>query len=150
VVFAGTEFATSGLVGGETVASVTLTSAGAIPTAAVGSFNIVPSAPVFGTGIASNYNITLNNGTLTVNQAPLTVTANSTSKVYGQTVTFAGTEFTTTGLVNGEVIGSTTLTSTGAVNTATVGSYNIVPSAPVSTTGTASNYSITLSNGTLT
>ena len=42
----------------------------------------------------SNYTITYVNGSLTVNPAALTITANSTSKTYGQTVTFAGTEFT--------------------------------------------------------
>src|SRR5262249_50397825 len=33
--------------------------------------------------------------TLTIDKAALTITANSTSKTYGQTVTLAGTEFTT-------------------------------------------------------
>jgi uncharacterized membrane protein len=150
VTFLGTEFTANGLVSGETVASVTLTSSGAGAGAAVGSFNIVPSAAVFGVGIASNYNITLSNGTLTINPEPLTITANSTSKVYGQTVTFAGTEFTTNGLVNGETIGSVTLASAGAGPTANAGTYNIVPSAPVFNSGTAGNYSITLTNGTLT
>ena len=52
--------------------------------------------------------------TLTVNTATLTITANSTSKTYGQTVTFAGTEFSETGLVNGDTVTSVTLTSAGA------------------------------------
>ena len=46
-----------------------------------------------GTGLG-NYTISYVNGSLTVNPAALTITANSTSKTYGQTVTFAGTEFT--------------------------------------------------------
>jgi pectin methylesterase-like acyl-CoA thioesterase len=84
---------------------------------------------------------------LTVNQAALTVTANSTSKSYGQTVAFAGTEFTTSGLTNGDSVTSVTLTSAGATNAAIVGSYPIVPSAA---TGTGlGNYNITYSNGTL-
>ena len=42
----------------------------------------------------------------TINVAPatLTVTANSASKSYGQTRTFAGTEFTTSGLVSGDSV----------------------------------------------
>ena len=38
-------------------------------------------------------------GTLTVTPAPLTVTANSFDKQYGDSYTFAGTEFSTSGLV---------------------------------------------------
>ena len=70
---------------------MTLTSAGAAASATVGTYNIVPSAAV-GTGL-SNYTISYDNGSLTVNTAALTITANSTSKTYGQTATFAGTEF---------------------------------------------------------
>jgi hypothetical protein len=79
----------------------------------------------------------------------LTVTANNQTKTYGQTVTFAGTEFTTGGLVNGDTVTSVTLTSSGAAATATVGGspYTIVPSAAVGTGLT--NYTVNLVNGTL-
>ena len=109
--FAGTEFTTSGLVNGDTVTSVTLTSTGAAATATVAGspYAIVPSAAV-GTGLG-NYTISYVNGSLTVNTAALTITADSTSKTYGQTVTFAGTEFTESGLVNGDTVTSVTLTS---------------------------------------
>lgn len=43
-------------------------------------------------------------GTLTVTPAPLTVTANSFDKQYGDSYTFAGTEFSTSGLVNGDSV----------------------------------------------
>jgi hypothetical protein len=43
---------------------------------------------------------------LTVNLAQLTITANNVTKTYGQTVTFDGTEFTATGLVNGGTVTS--------------------------------------------
>jgi hypothetical protein len=91
---------------------------------------------------------------------PLTITANSTSKSYGQTVSFAGTEFsvgatTTTppaGLVNGEMVGKVTLTSAGAAATATVAfpgpNYLIIPSAAMGTS--LENYTISYINGTLT
>jgi hypothetical protein len=67
------------------VTGVSLTSAGALAASkVVGSlYSIVPRAAV-GTGLA-NYTITYKNGTLTVNLATLTVTANSSSKIYGQT-----------------------------------------------------------------
>jgi hypothetical protein len=60
--------------------------------------------------------------TITVNQAPLTITANSTSKVYGTTVTPLGTELTSSGLVNGDTVSSVTLTGGGYAATATVAS----------------------------
>src|SRR5439155_5736321 len=54
-------------------------------------------------------------GQLTVNQRALTVTANDQSKIYGNTFSFAGTEFATNagGLVNGDTVTSATLTSAG-------------------------------------
>src|SRR5208337_246727 len=115
--------------------SATLTSSGAAATATVAGSpsSIVPSAAV-GTGLA-NYTITYANGNLTVSAAPLTVTANNRTKTYGQAVTFAGTEFTTVGLVNSDTVTSATLTSSGAAATATVAGspFTIVPSAAVGT-----------------
>src|SRR5437667_5695536 len=101
-------------------------------------------------GSNPNYSITPSNGTLTVKAIDLTITANSTSKNYGDTVTFAGTEFTTSGLKNSDTVTSVTLTSAGAAATSTVGGspYSIVPSAAVGT-GLA-NYNLKYVNGTLT
>ena len=48
-----------------------------------------------GTLAATNYSFSFVNGTLTVSNAALTVTASNQSKIYGQTLAFAGTEFTT-------------------------------------------------------
>ena len=64
---------------------MTETSAGSAATAAVGTYPIVPSAAAFSAGLSSNYTITYANGTLTVNPAALTITANNASKTYGQT-----------------------------------------------------------------
>ena len=57
----------------------------------------------------SNFLGASGSSTLTVIPKALTVTADSTSKTYGQTVTFAGTEFTTSGLVNGDTVATVTL-----------------------------------------
>ncbi|MDR6785362.1 gliding motility-associated-like protein [Pedobacter africanus] len=150
VIFAGTEFTTTGLVNGNTVTGVTLNSTGAAATATVAgsTYPIVPSA-ASGTGL-SNYDITYVNGALTVTNKGLTVTADNRSKTYGDAVTFAGTEFTTTGLINGNTVTGVTLNSTGAAANATVAgsTYPIVPSA-ASGTG-LSNYDITYVNGALT
>ncbi|HEY2547198.1 MAG TPA: MBG domain-containing protein, partial [Candidatus Acidoferrum sp.] len=151
----GTGFTTGTLYNADNVASVILTSAGAAATATVTSpgptYSITPSAAT-GAGLG-NYIITYVNGTLTVNPAPLTITANNASKTYGTTVTFAaGTGFTTGTLYNGDKVASVTLTSAGAASTATVTSpgptYAITPSAA---TGTGlGNYAITYANSTLT
>ncbi|MBY0578964.1 MAG: hypothetical protein K2P57_07960 [Burkholderiales bacterium] len=152
--FVGTAFTQTGLVGGETIGSVTLASSGAAPTATVagGPYAITPSAATGGTFVASNYAVTYVNGALTVNAAPLTVTANNATKTYGATQTFLGTAFTSTGLLNGETIGTVTLVSPGAAPTATVagGPYAIVPSAATGGTFVASNYAVTYANGALT
>ncbi len=70
---------------------------------------------------------------INVQPAPLAVTANNTSKRYGQTLNFAGTEFTTSGLVNGDSVTGATLSSPGAG-----------PAAPVN----GSPYPISVANAT--
>jgi hypothetical protein len=146
--FAGTEFTVTGtLYNGDAVTSVTLTSAGAAPTATVAGspYPITPSSAV-GTGLA-NYTISYATGTLTVNPAPLTITAIDQTKTYGSTFTFAGTEFTTGTLYNADAVSSVTLTSLGAPVAATVAGYPIVPSAAVGSG--LGNYAISYMNGTL-
>src|SRR5262249_42616222 len=82
-------------------------------------------------------------GTLTVNKAALTITANDAARVYGSAnPIFSGTLGPTQ---NGDVITATyTTTATPSSN---VGSYAIVPTASGSTLG---NYEVTLLNGALT
>jgi hypothetical protein len=150
VTFAGTEFTTSSLVNADTVTSVTLTSAGAAASATVAGspYSIVPSAAL-GSGLL-NYNISYVDGTLTVNLKALTITADNRGKIYGATVTFAGTEFTTSSLVNADTVTSVTLTSAGAAASATVAgsTYPIVPSAALGSG--LLNYNISYVNGSLT
>ena len=85
-----------------------------------------------GTG---QYTVTYVDGKLTVNPAPLVITAGSASKTYGSTATFASTAFTETGLVtaNGNTITGVTETSTGVTASAAVSRspYAIIPSAAV-------------------
>jgi autotransporter-associated beta strand protein len=147
-----TAFTTSGLQNGETITSLTLTSSGASATAASGSYNLTPSAAVGGAFNANNYTITYNNGTLTVNPATLSITASADSKPYGQTKTYGAgsTAFTSSGLQNGETIGSVTITASGgAAATAPVASYTLTPSAAAGGTFTAGNYTITYNSSTL-
>ena len=148
-----TAFTTGTLYNGDTVSGVTLTSSGAAATATVAGspYTIVPSAAA-GTGL-TNYNISYANGSLTVSAAPLTITANNQGKTYGQSLTLGTTAFTSTGLQNGETIGSVTLASSGAAATAPVSGspYAITPSAAIGGTFTAGNYTISYATtGTLT
>jgi hypothetical protein len=86
---------------------------------------------------------------LIVTPAPLMVTASNATKSFGDTAIL--TAFTSTGLANGETIGSTTLTSPGAIaSAAVVGSpYAITASDPTGGTFTPSNYTIAFSSGVL-
>jgi hypothetical protein len=154
ITFTGTEFTATGLLNGETIGSATLASAGAAATANVAGspYAITASNATGGTFTPSNYAITYDPGLLTVNPAALTITANNASKSYGQTLTFTGTEFTSTGLQNGETVGSATLTSAGAPATAGVAGspYAITASNATGGTFTPSNYAITYDPGLLT
>ncbi len=78
----------------------------------------------------------------------LTITADDATKLYGQTLSFAGTELSVAGLVAGDGVSSVTLTSAGQSAGAQPGSYEIVPSAALGTR--LSNYDIAYRNGTLT
>ena len=138
----------AGFVNGDDASTLggTLTfSTSADATSPVGSYEVTPSGLTSG-----NYTISFVKGTLTVSAKALTITANSTSKTYGQTVTFTGAEFSTAGLVNGDTVASVSLVSAGAAATASVAGspYTITPSAAVGMG--LSNYTISYSTGTLT
>ena len=81
----------------------------------------------------------------------MTITADANSKNYGTAITLSNTAFTSSGLQNGQTIGSVTLTASGGTAaSAAAGTYTITPSAATGGTFTASNYSITYDTGTLT
>jgi filamentous hemagglutinin family protein len=147
--FAGTEFSTAGLRNSDTVTAATLSSLGAAAIATVaGSPYAVAISNAAGTGLA-NYAITYKPGTLAVAPAPLTVTADDLSKTYGDTITFAGTEFTVAGLKNGDTVTTAKLASLGARATATVaGSPYAIAASHAAGTGLA-NYAITYKPGAL-
>ena len=86
---------------------------------------------------------------MTINPAPLTITANSSGKIFGQTTSFVGNEFVPSGLLNADQVSSVSLASAGAVSGSNVGTYPIVITAPVGIG--LSNYNpVTLVNGTFT
>ncbi len=103
-----------------------------------------------GTLAAQNYNFIFLNGTLNVNPATLTVTADNKNRVYGDpNPTFSASY---TGFMNGETLatsgisGSPSLTCT-ATTTSPTGDYTIVAGPG---TLAAQNYNFDLFNGTLT
>jgi hypothetical protein len=106
----------------------------------VGTYPIVPVAT--GTNL-SDYNVVYVNGTLTVGQASLTVTAANTSRSYG--IDNPAFSATSVGAVNNDTF---TLTETTPATIASqIGTYPIVPLA----TGTnLSDYNVIYVNGTLT
>ncbi|BFI95087.1 MAG: hypothetical protein RSP_05970 [Rhodanobacter sp.] len=142
-----TGFTSVGLQNGETIGSVTESSAGALATSGVGTYAIGASNATGGTFDANNYTISYVDGSLSVTPALLTVTANDASKVYGQTPTLTG--FTSVGLQNGETIGSVTESSAGASATSGVGTYAIGASGATGGTFDANNYTISYVDGSL-
>lgn len=152
-----TEFDAFGLKFSDDVSNVTLTSLGAPAAAAKGTYNIDASNAIFSSGLSTNYTINYVPGTLTVDPALLTITAKNQTKEYGDTFTFAGNEFTTSGLVNGDSVASASLSSAGAAATANVDSN--LATAPIDNYSIGisgangsglSNYTITYVNGTMT
>lgn len=115
---------------------------------------LVLAAPVV--AASGNYTVVVTNGfgratnfcAVTILPASLTVTANSFSKAAGVNWIFAGTEFTSSGLVNGDTVASATLASAGATNAAAAGVYAITVTNALG--GGLGNYFITYVPGTLT
>jgi hypothetical protein len=110
----------------------------------VGTYPIVPTL-VDPDSKLGNYSVTVNNGTLTINPAPLTITADDKTKILNA----PNPSFTASysGFVLGEgpsVLGGVLSCTTTAVTNSFVGSYPITCSGQTST-----NYAITYVAGTL-
>ena len=141
-----TGFSTTGLIGSDSISSVTLTSPGTAATANVGSYDISSSNAVFGTGSASNYDIhynTLTDG-LTITARPITVTADNLARVYGASNPAFTWQVTSGSLVNGDTPSGALATS--ATASSNVGAYGLAQG----TFGLGANYALTFLPGTLT
>jgi hypothetical protein len=109
-----------------------------------------------GTYTVSSANYTVTQPTLSadITARGLTITANNVNKVAGSTLTggAGSTAFTSSGLQNGETIGTVTITyGSGAAAGDAAGTYEgqVTPSAATGGTFTASNYSITYVAGNI-
>jgi hypothetical protein len=123
--------------------NITATYSSADPTAAVGTYPIVPTL-VDPTNKLGNYTVTSTNGTLTVTPAPLSLVAANSTRAYGDPNNLSGT---LTGVKNGDNI--TAVYSTTATATSAPGTYPITASLSDSTSKLG-NYSVTITNATLT
>ena len=108
------------------------------------NYTIIPSGL-----ISANYSITYVNGSLTINKAPLTVTAQNATKTYDKVAYAGGNGISYAGFITGDnaansVTGTVVYggTSQNAINVAN--NYTIIPSGLSS-----ANYAITYANGTL-
>ncbi|MFH1872411.1 MAG: YDG domain-containing protein, partial [Pseudomonadota bacterium] len=122
-----------------------------LPTSAsdAGNYNIA-----YDNGLSSDVGYSFSGGTgvlYDVTQAPLAITASDQSKVYGDTLGFAGTEFTVLGLKNGQTVDSVTLASSGADSLAGVAGspYAITAGAATGGSFNPANYSVTYADGAL-
>lgn len=112
---------------------------------AVGSYDITASLADPSTRLG-NYTVTLNKGALTVTPAPLTVTANSATKIQGDIVPpLTGS---ITGLQNGD--GITATYSTAATDMSVPGAYPITATLTDASPAKLGNYTVTYQSGTLT
>ena len=113
----------------------------------VGNYSIVPTL-LDPNSLLGNYSVITNVGMLTINPAPLVITAGNTNKLYGASLMLGTNGFTVSGLTNGDSVAGVTLGSAGATNTAPVGIYAITATNAVGLRLT--NYAISYVNGTLT
>ena len=131
----------------DAIESVTITGSQTVK----GESSNVPSAAVIkngnGDNVTANYNITYTNGTLKVTAKPITITADSDTKIYDATA-LTKNSYTNTDLAEGDTITSVTITGTQT----NVGESTNVPSAAVikhGGTDVTASYAITYVNGTL-
>ncbi len=130
---------------GVVTGSPTLTST-ATATSAVGSYTDTVTS-VAGLS-ATNYSFAIGaTAIFSVTPVALTITAGNGAMTYGGAVPIV--TFSSTGLVNSDVIASVTET-TSVTATSPVGSYAVTPSAPVFTHGAAADYTITYVAGNIT
>jgi sugar lactone lactonase YvrE len=142
-------FSASGLVNNDPLSTIT----GALATTATAASPVGAYPITLGNLAAgSNYTVALaaNPPTFAVTKATLIITANSTSKTYGQSLAFAGTEFTASGLVNGDTVSAVTLSSAGAAADAGVAGSPYAIAASTAVGSGLANYTITYFAGSLT
>jgi hypothetical protein len=136
-----------GLVNGDTPATFTVSPNAAPALATVPATSHAGAYAITVSGASDpNYSITFVSGTLTVTPAPITITADDKSKVYGDPLPAFTVSYS--GFVNGDTpaaLGGTLTFTTAASASSDAGTYAIAPGGL-----TSSDYAIGYANGTLT
>nr|WP_244629527.1 MBG domain-containing protein [Martelella limonii] len=143
-----TGFTTAGLVNGDSVSAVSEKSLGADAEADAGVYDIIASAAK-GSGL-SNYDINYEKGTLTVDKAALTVTADSGSMIYGDAVPMIG--YAVSGWKSGQngSLLSGVVVTTDATSSSDAGSgYSTAASGGALSGAAAGNYDISYRDGSM-
>jgi hypothetical protein len=126
---------------------------GTLAAAGVGVRTLTGSGTLaLGGAAATNYTLSGASGTVTINAAPLTITANAQSKTYGTTLSLGTTAFSVSGLASEESVTAVNLAANGGTAaTDPAGNYVITPSLAAGAGGfLASNYNITYNTASLT
>jgi hypothetical protein len=100
-----------------------------------------------------NYTISFIGNNFEIMRKSLNITASDMTKTFGQTLVLGveQTNFTSSGLVNGETVGSVTLTASGGTQADdAVGVYTLSPSQATGGTFSLNNYTTIYNSGTLT
>jgi len=150
----GTVSTTGSYVNGDTTSTTTGTASfttTALSTSNVGSYNIAYASGLInslGYGFAD---ATGSVGEYTINQRPITVTASDQGRSYGSANPTSGTVTVTSGnLVNSNTLSTATVSSSATSTTAAGQTAALTPSAQTFSAGSAGNYAITYTDGTLT
>jgi len=138
-------FTVAGLVAGDSVDGILLSSGGAAASAGVGTYAL-DGSDATGTGLG-NYVISYVSGILSVTPASLVITVLDAAKAYGESLDLAG-GYTVSGLVAGDTVLSVLLESAGTDPEADPGQYEIVGSGAEGTG--LGNYDISYVAGVLT
>ncbi|KPF54059.1 hypothetical protein D621_09625 [beta proteobacterium AAP51] len=143
-------FSVEGLVAGETLGSVVLTSAGSAPAADAGSYALNIGSASGGSFNPDNYLLTYSAGTLSVQPRPLTIAANSlvlfADEPIPATLRYSSSEG---GLVGNDQLGTVPVQVRGQTQAAGVRVLDLVPGNASFAQGNAANYDITYGRGLL-
>jgi len=150
----GTVSATGPYVNGDTTSTTTGTASfttTALSTSNVGNYNIA-----YATGLINSLgygfaDAAASTGEYSISQRPVTVTASNQSRNYGNANPSSGAVALTSGsLVNSNTLSTATLSTTATATTAAGQMAALTPSAQTFSAGSAGNYAITYTDGTLT
>jgi hypothetical protein len=138
----------NGVVGSEVV---TFDGIGTFANPNVGNGIAVSLINTLGGANAANYSLTAPTGlTGNITAKPLTITALDHPKCFGVNHVLPTNNYTISGLVSGESVGSVTLSSTGNPAGAAAGTYPIIAQNASGGSFNAANYAINYVNGVLT